>query len=209
MGSKDKGRANEDYFRKLADQDRTDRLAALEVAKAPTKAGARIENSALAVDDWQHGVGPDGKPMPIDVKNLPGGGPMMEIYKTSAAMEDAGRQGLGLNSVSDGANPNFAAALNAENAQTRKGVAQGQLEESVNRAIADKDAKLGYLDSSGTNKNLSIAGLTQSAYDSDQNRFMSYLMSREARPSFLRTLSQSFASKLGNTLAAPPIPAGA
>lgn len=213
FGSKDKGRDNEDYFRKLADQDRTTKDAAVAVAAKPTEAGTRIERNALALDDWEHGIGPDGQAAPIDVHNLPAGGPMLEIYKQGQMMTDAGRQGRGLSSVTDGANPNFSAALDRESEDSRKLFAQGQLEDSVNRAIEGKNAALGYLDSSGTNKNLAIAGLQQSGYDSDSNRFLTYLMQRENRPSFLRTLTQSFGHTLGQTLGRgptpTPVPAGA
>jgi hypothetical protein len=135
---------------------------------------------------------------PKDTRNLPGADTAIALFKDARASRDAGRIGRGYGMLADGANPNFTASLEKEMQLDRDLAASGALEENVEGILEGNKAEMYGL--SGNSRNQYIAGLRTSANESAQERAIRMMLLREQRPSFLRTLSQSFAGQLGTTL---------
>jgi hypothetical protein len=190
-----KNKGKEDPLRSLGDTSRTAADAALNTASQPDPIEAMRRK--YATDLWKWRTGESG---PIDVRNMPGGGVDIGLFNDALKINDANRVGRGVGSMSGTANPNFLAALNKENELERHKFASGALEQNVNNDLAANDAEMTGLYQTANARNMGIAGMREGRYESEQDRYLRYLMSREARPSFLRTLSQSFAGSLGNTL---------
>jgi hypothetical protein len=193
-----KNKGQTDPLKGLATTSRSAADTAIGTAAEPDPLEARRRAHVLALDKWE-----SGESGPIDVRNMPGGGVNMALFNDALKVNDANRIGRGVGSLSGNANPNFLAALNKENELERHKMASGALEQNVNSELAAKDAELTGLYQTANARNMGIAGMREGRYESDQDRYLRYIMSREARPSFLRTLSQSFAGSLGNTLGSP------
>jgi hypothetical protein len=193
MGTKGKGQT--DPLKNLANTSRIGADASLVTASQPDEIEAMRRKHAMDLWRWQQG-----ESGPIDVRNMPGGGVDIALFNDALKVNDANRVGRGVGSMSGTANPNFVAALNKENEMERHKFASGALEGNVNDALAANNAEMTGLYQTANARNMGIAGMREGRYESDQDRYLRYLMSREARPSFLRTLSQSFAGALGNTL---------
>lgn len=196
MGTRSKGQT--DPLKNLANTSRTAADTAIATASQPDELEARRRAHAIALDKWR-----SGESGPIDVRNMPGGGVDIALFNDALKVNDANRIGRGVGSMSGNANPNFIAALNKEHELERHKAASGALEGNVNAALAANDAEMTGLYQTANARNLAVAGMQEGRYESEQDRYLRYLMSREARPSFLRTLSQSFASSLGNSLGSP------
>ena len=69
--------------------------------------------------------------------------------------------------------------------------AAGLLENQVDETLASADAAGGNLAAMGNARNMNIAQLMQSGYNSDQDRYLSFLMRPKQRGFFLRSRSVS------------------
>lgn len=201
MGTRSKGQT--DPLKNLATASRGAADTAIVTASQPDEIEARRRAHAIALDKWR-----SGEAGPIDVRNMPGGGVDIALFNEALKVNDANRIGRGVGSMSGDANPNFIAALNKEHELERHKAASGALEANVNAELAANDAEMAGLYQTANARNMGIAGLREGRYENEQDRYLRYLMSREARPSFLRTLSQSFASSLGGALGSPRTYAG-
>jgi hypothetical protein len=200
MGTRSKGQT--DPLRNLANTSRTGADTAITTASQPDEIEARRRAHAIALDKWRNG-----ESGPIDIRDMPGGGVDIGLFNDALKVNDANRIGRGVGSMSGNANPNFIAAVNKEQELERHKLASGELESNVNNELAANDAEMTGLYQTADARNQAIAGLQEGRYENDQDRYLRYLMNREARPSFLRTLSQSFAGSLGKTLGSPmPMP---
>ncbi len=193
--SKNKGKANENAFRTLADDSRGAAGTALATAAKPDELEQRRRDRVLALDKWE-----SGESGPVDVRNMPGGGVNMGLFNDAMKVHDANRVGRGVGSMSDGANPNFVAARNKEDEMRRHMAASGALEQNVNDTLNAKDAEMTGLYGTANARNMNIAGMREGRYQNDQNRYMQYLM-RPQKPNFFQQLAGSFASSAGAGLA--------
>lgn len=94
--------------------------------------------------------------------------------------------------LSDGANPNFAASLGQEMDLERGINASGALEDHVDTTLAGVDGEMYGLAGMGNSRNMNIAQMDQNAYQNAQGNFMQYLM-RPKQPSFLKQLALGLA----------------
>jgi hypothetical protein len=195
FGTKDKGREREDALKKAAADAESRANAAITTAAAPDPLEERRRARSLAIDKWD--MGESG---PKDIRNLPGADTAIALFKDAKASRDAGRIGRGYGMLADGANPNFTASLDKEMQLERDLAASGALEENVEGILEGNKAEMYGLSGMGNSRNQYIAGLRASANESAQERAIRMMLLRQQQPSFLRTLSQSLANQLGNTL---------
>src|SRR6185369_7724855 len=137
MGYGNKGKDQENAYRNAASEGKVGADAAIAVASKPDELEQRRRDHTLAVDKWRNG-----ESGPIDVRNMPGGGVDMALYNDAKSVHDANRIGRGVGSMSDGANPNFKAALDKESELERHKFASGLLEQNVNNELAANDAEM-------------------------------------------------------------------
>lgn len=196
MGSRGKGKdeKNEDALRAAAAAAEAKANAAVAVAEKPDPLEERRRARVLAIDKWD--LGESG---PKDIRNLPGADTAIALFRDAKTSRDAGRIGRGYGRLADGANPNFTASLDKEMQLERDLAASGALEENVEGILEGNKAEMYGLSGMGNSRNQFVAGVRSSADEAAQNRFLQFLL-RPKQPSFLRTLSQSFANQLGSTL---------
>lgn len=190
-GGKSQQQANESYLKTLAEQDRVAKTAAVEKAATPDPLLEARRAHVTALDDWE-----SGKSGPIDVRNMPGGGTRIALFNDAKQSMDAGRVGKGYGSLEDGTNPNYATSLNKENELSQNLAASGALENDVNTALQGKDAEMYGLANISNAQNMNVANLQQNAYDSDQAKWLSYLM-RPKQQGFLKQLLLQGVSQTG------------
>lgn len=167
MGSS-KGRKEEDALRQAA-------LASQVKAEAPDPFEQRRRDHVLSMDKWRKG-----ESGAIDVRNMPGGAVPLALFKEAKASRDAGRVGRGLGTLSDGANPNFTAALDKENQIERDLNAAGMLESHVDDTLAGVDAEMTGLANTGNARNMAM-------YEMALKRLMDF--QRNKQPSFLKQMA--------------------
>lgn len=185
----DKGRKAEEE--RLRQERETDRLAAekkLEAAAVPDPLETRRRDYITSVDDWRMG-----KSGPIDVRNMPGGGVGMSLFNDAKRSRDAGRIGRGLATISAGANPNFAAALDKETQLERDLAASGALENDVNDRLGDVDAEMLGLANVGNTRAMRLADMAQSVYGRADDAYTK-LRDKPKPPSFLKQFALGLAS---------------
>lgn len=196
MGSKDKGRQQEDALRAAAATAQTKSDAAVEVAGKADPLEERRRARVLAIDKWD--LGESG---PKDIRNLPGADTSIALFEDAKLAHDAGRIGRGYATMSDGANPNYAASLDKEMGLQRDLEASGALEGRVNDTLEGNKAELYGLSSMADTRNMGIAGLRSSADQAAQDRYLQYLM-RPKQPSFLKQLALAGVGAAGQVGAA-------
>jgi hypothetical protein len=185
MGTKKKGPSELELYQQ-AQAAQTRANAAAEAAAKPDPLEQRQRDYALSLDKWR--MGESG---PIDVRNMPGSGVGMSLFSEAKRSRDAGRIGRGLASLSDGANPNFAASLDKEMQLERDTRASGILEGYVDDTLGALDNKMTGLASMGNARSMGLAGLFNSMADSAYGRYSDYRKSK--RPSFFKQLLMGFA----------------
>lgn len=176
-----KGRKEENALKQAALQSQTK-------AETPDPAEQAVREATMNRFNWAQG-----KNGPIDVRNMPGGGVGMSLFKDAKMARDAGRVGTGLGTLSDGANPNFTAALDKENQLERDLNASGMLEGYVEDTIAGDEGKLLGLGQTGNARNMSL-------YEMAVQRLMNYQNNK--KPSFLKQLALGAAQGAGSMAAA-------
>lgn len=180
--SKGKGRNEENALRAAAT------ASAAEAAK-PDPFEERQRAHVTRLDQWRNGeLGP------IDVRNMPGGGVGMSLFRDAKTARDQGRVGRGLLTMSDGANPNFTASLDKEMGLERDLAASGQLEGYVEDTMNGVDERMTGLAGIANARRMRLA-------DMAQNNYQNYL-SRPKQPSFLRQLATGALGSLGTALSA-------
>lgn len=190
MGSKSKSNANEDALKAAAAKAAAERDAAMAKAELPDPLEARQRDYVTKIWDWR-----DEKNGPMDIRKFPDA-TAIALYNDAKKSHDAGRVGTGLATLEGNVNPNYAASLDKEMQMERDTRASGLLEEQVDDTLAGADVAGGNLAAMGNARSMNIAGLRQSGYNSDQDRFMAYLM-RPRQPSFLRQMALSLAGSAG------------
>jgi hypothetical protein len=185
--SHDNGRQEQEALRASAEAANARAKAAEDKAATPDPMEARRRDYIGKLDDWR--MGKDG---PIDVLNMPGGGVGMSLFREAKSARDSGRIGRGMATLSDGANPNFAASLGQEMDLERGINASGALEDHVDTTLAGVDGEMYGLAGMGNSRNMNIAQMDQNAYQNAQGNFMQYLM-RPKQPSFLKQLALGLA----------------
>jgi hypothetical protein len=168
--------------------------ALLQAAQDKSAAAETVDPNEAAVaarvkawEDWRSEVGG-----PPDVRNMPDqiG---ISLYRDARSSSDAGRVGRGLNTLGEGANPNFTASLEHEDQLERDLNASGQLEGFVSDRLGDLDAKELGLAARSDARRSDAAARAQRAYEAYINR--------PRRNSFLKDLALGF---VNNAHSAPP-----
>ncbi len=198
FGSKAKAQqeqANQDYLKNLAQQQQAATQAAIAKASEVDPFTKDLEDKAQGLYDWEMG-----KSGPIDVRNMPGGGPLIDLYSEAKKTTDAGRIGRGLNTMSDTTPAGFTESLDKENQLTRDQAASGELERNVSGTLAANDAMLGNLGAAATNQNDYVASLQTSLYENQQGNWLRDLLQRQSKPSFWDTFAKSFGGGFGSSL---------
>lgn len=201
FGSKNKGQQNENAFQNAATGASTAATGAIATAAAPDPLEEARRKHVLAMNNWSEGVDAAGNKVPIDVRNMPGADVAMGLYNDSLKVHDANRVGKGYGSMTSDANPNFTAALDAENEQQRHLAASGALEDYVTNAQAANTAEMTGLYQVADNRNMGIAGLQTGREQGAQDRYIRYLM-RPKPPNFFRELAMNAARGAGQAAAA-------
>lgn len=193
FGSKKRAKEQEEtssMLKALSEKDRTAADASITKASEPDPLTQRLINKATSLDDWE-----SGKSGPIDIRSMPGAGPAIALFENAKRQSDAGRIGRGLNTVGEGANPNYVAKLDKENELQRDLEASGGLESNVEDALRTKDTLLGNLSNVGEARNMNIAGMREGRYGNDMQNYLKLLM-RPREPGFLETLGKTALSGL-------------
>lgn len=188
FGSKQRAKDQADaqnMLKSLAAKDQVKADTAVDTASAPDSITQRLINKATSLDDWE-----TGKSGPIDIRSMPGAGPQIALFEAAKKQSDAGRIGRGLNTVGEGANPNYVAKLDKENELDRNLNASGELESNVEGALGAKDAMLGNLSNVGEARNMNIAGLREGRYGNDMQNYLKMVM-RPREPGFLEQLAKA------------------
>jgi hypothetical protein len=123
----------------------------------------------------------------------------MSLYDDAKRVTDAGRVGKGYGTLSDGANSNFATALDKENTLKRGEFASGELENYVDNAITGATGEAASLGAQGDATSMAIAQMLNSDSNAAQNRYVQYL-SRPRQPSFLKQLALGAVGSAGGLL---------
>jgi hypothetical protein len=177
MGTKNSGRQQQ--------QDALKTVAQTKAAEAeqpdPLEDAQRARVQAL--EAWRSGT--NGPP---DVRNMPDQ-VGISLYKQARETTDAGRIGRGLNTLGEGANPNFTAALDKEDELERNLNASGQLEGYVSDRLDDLDAKELGLSARSDARRSAAADRAAQAYQAYVNR--------PRQPSFLKQLALGAISNAG------------
>lgn len=139
----------------------------------PSDESKRLTKNALAWDDWFNGPSPNIHDIPDQAA--------ISLYNNAKQTHDAGRVGKGIGSFSDGANPNYAVALDKENELERGLAASGALENFVTGKRNALDAQLMGLSSASDARDSAAAGDYTSLYNAYLNR--------PQRPSFASQLA--------------------
>lgn len=180
------GNGKENAFKDLASQSRAKADTALTTASMPDELEARRRSKTLALDKWA-----SGESGPIDVRDMPGGGVNMALFEDAMKVNDAGRVGRGVGTMSGNANPNFVAALEKENEMSRHKFASGALEQNVEGQLNANNEEMERLYGSANARNMGVAGMREGRYQGDQNRYLQYIGPKP--PNFFRQLALSLA----------------
>lgn len=170
------GRKQEDALKTAAQQKAVE-------AEKPDPLEDAERARVTAMEAWRSGA-----TGPPDVRNMPDQ-VGISLYKQARQTTDAGRVGTGLNTLGEGANPNFTAALDKEDELERNLSASGQLEGYVSDRLDDLDAK-----------ELGLAARSDARRGAAADRaFQAYqaYVNRPRQPSFLRQLALGAISNAG------------
>jgi len=183
MASGSKGRKQEEA--NLRAQAEAANQRAAETAKAaavPDPMEERRRAQVLALDKWR-----TGESGPVDVRNMPGAAVPMALYRDAKVSRDSGRIGRGYGTLSDGANPNFSAAMDKEMQLERDLAASGALEGHVNDTLSGVDAEMGNWANVGNNRSRYLAELARAGSSDADERYERYKAAK--KPSFLKQLA--------------------
>lgn len=187
---------NQNYFMQLANQQQPVAAAAVQTASKPGPLEQQLIDYNTNLYNWR-----TGKSGPIDVRNMPGADVSIGLYNDAKTAHDAGRIGKGLGTLTEGANPNFAASLDKQNELERHLYAAGELEGNVNRTLDQNTAMMGGLAQTEGNRSMQIADLQQRQYLNSVNNYLDAAKSFR-QPNFFRQLAMSFAGGAGAGLGA-------
>lgn len=182
---------NKNYFKDLAAKQQTASDAATKTASVAPPAEKNIDEYNTALWNWRMG-----KSGPIDIRNMPGAGPTIALYNDAKTAHDSGRVGRGVNSMTDGVNPNFSASLDKQNELERDLAAKGALEGQVTGALDQNTAAMGGLASAENARNMNIAGMKNQDYLASQSNYLDALKTFR-QPNFFRQLAMQFAQGAG------------
>lgn len=165
------------------------------IAQAEDPLETRLRERDMSWLDWS-----EGKTGPLDVSKAPGLGPSLGLYESAARGQQGERMGIGaLRMGLDASNPNLSALLNEQAKARREQEAAGGLE----RAVAMKDAEVNRsalpLAAFAQDRRMGLASLASGNANTSQGQYLGFLANRPQRPSFWRTLSQSFGGSLGSS----------
>lgn len=168
--------------------------AAEKAAATPDPFEQRRRDYLMSVDDWR-----TGKSGPIDVRNMPGGAVGLALRQEAMKAHDAGRLGRGLATLSDGANPNFSAALDKETQLQRDLEGAGQLEDYVDNTLAGVDAEMGNWAGVGNSRNMTLYNTAANQAQQAYGNLQSYRQNKS--PSFFKQLALGAIGSSGQLLA--------
>lgn len=193
MGSNN-GRREQDELRAraLAAENRANE--AIKKAEQPDPFEQRRREYITKILDYREGK--NGPPRVRDFPDQMG----IALYNDAKQSKDAGRVGRGYGTLADGANPNFSAALDKEMTLERDQRASGMLESYISDALNAADVESGNLAAMGNARNMNIASMRNSNFNSSEDRYLQMLM-RPRQPSFLK----QFALGALNTFQFAPI----
>lgn len=180
--SHNNGRAEEDALKQQALSSQAAAQAAQQKAETPDPLTQMLRDRVTKVLNWS-----DGTSGPPDVRAFPDQAGM-SLYNDAKKVTDAGRVGKGYGTLSDGANPAFATALDKENTIKRGEAASGALENYVDNSINAATGEAASLGAEGNATSMAIAQMLNSDSNAAQNRYVQYL-SRPKQPSFLSQLA--------------------
>lgn len=182
-GGGGRDRREEDRLRAAAEAAHREAEEARRVASTPDPLEERRRTYLTNFDKWR--MGESG---PIDVRNMPGAGLGISLFNEAKQSRDAGRLGRGLATLADGANPNFATALDKEMQMERDVNASGQLEDYVAGANEDVDREMLGVAQMGNQRRMTLAELASSLARGASSDYTSWL-SRPKQPGFLKSLA--------------------
>lgn len=183
MGSKDKGKEQEDALKAQAAAAQAKSDAAVQVAGKADPLEALRRARVTGIEEWDQGLRG-----PKDIRNLPGGDTAIALFNDAKTSHDMGRIGKGYGTMGDGANPNFTASLDKQNQLERDLAASGALESNVNDILTGNKAEVYGLSGLADARNRFVAGVDENANQGAQDRSLQYLM-RPKTPSFLKQLA--------------------
>lgn len=202
MGTKNRGKESENAFKTTADTSRVAADTAITAAGKEDPLIASRRARVTAIDNWERGVDAEGKPVPIDVTNMPGGGVNIGLFNDAMKQHDQGRIGGRGGSMAGGANPNFVEQLNKENELDQDLSRKGAFEGYVNDTLAGNKAEMYGIGGAAEARNMNVAGMSEGRYESDQDRYARLNMMRLQQPNFFRQLAMNFAQGAGQGAAA-------
>lgn len=193
MGSGGKGRdqQQQNQFQQFAQQQQQQAQNQFVQAKEPDEFEKLQREYLKGLWDWR-----TGKKGPLDVRNLPDAAPLA-LFNEAKQSRDAGRIGRGLATLADGANPNFAVALDKENQLERDLSASGALEGNVDDLIGGLDSKMLGIAQIGNDRAFGLANLARGlASDAYGNYFNWLNYQNNKKPGFLSSLLGGLAGGL-------------
>lgn len=202
FGTKNRGKESENAFKKTADASRVTADASIAKAAVEDPLLAARRARVGAIDNWERGVDAEGKPVPIDVTKMPGGGVNIGLFNDAMKQHDEGRVGGRGGSMAGGTNPNYVAELNKENELDKDVARKGAFEGYVNDTLAGNKAEMYGLGGAADARNMQVAGMNEGRYESDQDRYARINLMRLQQPNFFRQLAMNFAQGAGQGLGA-------
>lgn len=180
---KNKGRQNEDALRAQAAAAAAKAEPAIQAAATPDPLEELRRKRVMGIEEWDQGLRG-----PKNIRNLPGGDTAIALFNDAKTARDAGRIGRGYATMTDGANPNFLAAIDKEMQLERGLAASGALDAHVSDILEGNKAELYGLSGMANSRNMNIASLRSGNDQAAQDRYLQYLM-RPKQPSFLKQLA--------------------
>lgn len=185
MGSGGKGKQEQNQYGQYAQQQQQQAQNQFLAAQKPDEFETLQREYLKGLWDWR-----TGKKGPVDVRNMPDGGLGISLFNEGKQSRDAGRIGRGLATLADGANPNFAAALDKETQLERDLNSAGMLENYVGETMGNLDNRMMGLANIGNSRSMGLAGLARGlANDASGNYFNFLNYQNNKKPGFLKSLA--------------------
>lgn len=182
---------NKNYFKDLADKQGVKADTAINTASTAPAAEQNLDEYNTALWNWRMG-----KSGPINIRDMPGAGPSIALFNDAKTSHDAGRVGRGVNTMTDGVNPNFSASLDKQNELERDLAAKGALEGQVTNTLDANTAAMGGLADTQNARNMNVAGMRNQNYQQSMAQYLDALKSFR-QPNFFRQLAMQFAGGAG------------
>lgn len=182
---------NKNYFKTLAESQQGKADKAINTASVAPPAEKNIDEYNTSLWNWR-----TGKSGPIDIRDMPGAGPTIALYNDAKTVHDAGRVGRGVNTMTDGVNPNFSASLDRQNELERDLAAKGALEAQVTGALNANTAAMGGLADTQNSRNMQVAGMQNQNYQQSMSQYLDALKTFR-QPNFFRQLAMQAAQGAG------------